>query len=82
MKLDGQRVLLYLTKEGEDYLHRIANFPSIMPVITDVAETDDFGLWIRRGREGDPTSVLLLRWQFILGMETSVRMKKAIGWKE
>jgi hypothetical protein len=81
MKLAGQRVMLYLNGEGEEYLNRIANFPFIKPLVAEVTETDDLGLWIRKGRPGDQTSALLLRWQFVLGMEASVETGKAIGWK-
>jgi hypothetical protein len=81
MNLSGQRVKLYLTEEGEDYLFRIAGYPSlsIVPVKVDITETDDLGIWIQKKLDGHTTSVLLLRWEFILGTEIDEENRKLIG---
>ena len=76
MKLAGQQVVFYLSEDGEDFFHRIAGVNSVSPVIAEVAETDDLGIWVRARRREAPEWVLLLRWEFILGIE--VRDEKSV----
>jgi hypothetical protein len=76
MKLVGQQVVFFLCEEGADFFHRIAGVKSISPVIAEVAETDDLGIWVRARQQEAPEWVLLLRWEFILGIE--VREEKSM----
>jgi hypothetical protein len=47
-------------------------------VSVDVEETDDIGIWVRVERKSS-THVLLIRWEFILGIELPVDSGKVIG---
>jgi hypothetical protein len=69
MKLAGQQVTLYLGEAGEALFRKAAHGHIVGPVVVvEVAETDDLGIWVR-ARLGSPEWVLLLRWEFILGVE-------------
>jgi hypothetical protein len=78
MKLAGQRVVLFLSEEGEAFFHKVANVRSLSPVIAEVVETDDLGIWVR-ARQKAPEWVLLLRWEYVLGIEVQEEKSKVIG---
>jgi hypothetical protein len=78
MKLVGQKVVLFLSEEGEAFFHKVANIHSLSPVMAEVAETEDLGIWIRARKEA-PEWVLLLRWEYILGIEVQERNSKVFG---
>jgi hypothetical protein len=80
MKLAGQRVILFLSEDGEAFFHKVANVHSLSPVTAEVAETDDLGIWVRARQEA-PEWVLLLRWEFIPGIELPAYTGKVVGLK-
>ena len=80
MKLAGQQVILFLSEDGEAFFHKVANVHSLSPVIAEVTETDDLGIWVRARQEA-PEWVLLLRWEFILGIEVREGKSKVVGLK-
>ena len=82
MRLAGRRAKLFLTDEGKEFLCRIAEAvePSEGPPKAFVEETDETGIWIRVRRE-EGLQVLLLRWEFILGLEMPPLTGKVVGLK-
>jgi hypothetical protein len=79
VKLAGNRVILYLSEEGKEFLDRTADVPSPNPVAVEVAETDDMGMWVRARREDFPEWVLIIRWEFILGIEVQEKKNNVFG---
>ena len=96
MKLAGRPATFFLSEEGKEFFDRVAGVvlseddkeflvqlttPQPPGVVTvDVEETDDVGIWIQIKREFRPR-VLLLRWEFILGIELPADSGKVVGLK-
>ena len=67
-----------LSDDGKEFLARVTHSEPPDVVTVDVEETDDAGIWVRIRRNSLPR-VLLLRWEFILGIELPVDSGKVIG---
>ena len=78
MRLAGRRATFFLSEDGKDFYHRVDDVPKLEPVTVDVEETDDVGVWIREWWKTD-RHVLLLRWEFILGIELPVDSGNVVG---
>ncbi len=79
MKLAGKRVTFFLSDEGWKFLHDTAWVDALNPLTVEVEDSsDDIGIWVRVER-GFKHNALLLRWEFILGMELPLDTGKVIG---
>ena len=94
MRLAGKTVIFFLSEDGRDFfdgvagsvlsedgkefLGQVTNSEPLDVVTVDVEETDDVGIWVRIRRNSLPR-VLLLRWEFILGIELPVDSGKVVG---
>jgi hypothetical protein len=82
MRLAGRTVTFFLGEDGKEFFHRITGEEHSPDLVTaDVEETDDVGIWIRMQRRKSPASLVLLRWEFILGIELPVDTGKVVGLK-
>ena len=78
MRLAGRRATFVLSEEGREFYFQFDGVPKLDPVTVDVEETDDVGVWIRVWWKPD-RHVLLLRWEFILGIELPVDTGNVVG---
>ena len=78
MRLAGRRVTFFLSEDGREFVSELLVFSSRNVVTVEVEETDDVGIWVRVERKSI-AHVLLLRWEFILGIELPVDSGKVIG---
>jgi hypothetical protein len=79
VRLAGRTVTFFLSEDGKNFFYRITGEHSPDLVTADVDETDDVGIWIRMQRRESPASVVLLRWEFILGIELPLDTGKVVG---
>ena len=81
MKIGGRRIVVLLTDEGRQVLQALnLNVPDSSLQMFDVVDTDDMGLWARITRE-DGDHFVLMRWDFILGLEFPEGETRAVGIK-
>ncbi len=78
MKLTGRNTAFFLTEEGQAFFQMVTREGPWVSVSADVEETDDVGIWLRMERSGSPR-FLLLRWEFILGIEVQDEKVRAFG---
>ena len=78
MRLAERAATFFLSEDGEEFFGRITGFEPPDVVTVDVQEADDMGIWIQIQRESKPR-VLLLRWEFILGIELPADSGNVIG---
>ena len=87
MNFSRKSLTLFLAEEAYEVL-RLASisFPEGKPLLAEVAESDDLGLWLRIDRDGEPHD-FLLRWEYILGIDKhaeaptmgGLRSRKGLG---
>jgi hypothetical protein len=85
MKLVEQRARLYLSEDGQRFLQSTSDVPLIEPLPVEVVETEEIGIWIRMWWGRAPECVLLIRWEFVLGVELESEKTKTVGlrgWKD
>jgi hypothetical protein len=88
VNLNGKNAAFYLSEEGKIFLDSIKGGRlSVFDVgdgrhgivTTDVEESEDLGVWLRFER-GSVSKFVLLRWEFIVGIEFNNDEKsKVIG---
>ena len=79
MRLAGRRATFFLNDEGWKFLHEAAWVDTLNPFTVEVEDSsDDIGIWVRVER-GSHFNALLLRWEFILGIELPVDTGKVVG---
>jgi len=79
MKLAGRsNAVLYLTEDGGSFLHQLTGQGPWVYAMADVEDSDDMGVWLRMRRESE-SKYLLLRWEYILGIEVDEEKGRAIG---
>lgn len=93
MRLSGRPATFFLSEEGKEFFDRVTGtvlsdegeglytVTSSQPpavVTVDVEETDDVGIWVQMQRESSPR-ILLLRWEFILGIELPANPGNVVG---
>jgi hypothetical protein len=78
VKLTGRNTAFHLTEEGKAFFHHVTGEGPWDTVSADVEETDDVGIWLRMERGGG-SKFLLLRWEFILGIEVRDEKGKVVG---
>jgi len=81
MKIGGRRIVVLLADEGRQVLQGMSlNVPDSAIQLLDVLDTDDMGVWARMPRE-DGDHFVLIRWDYILGLEFPEGKTLAIGIK-
>jgi hypothetical protein len=80
VRLAGRRATFFLSDdEGKQFLHRVAWVDALEPLTVEVEDSsDDVGIWVRVER-GSQINALLLRWEFILGIELSAISSNVVG---
>jgi len=73
VKLDDQRVALYLSDEGRRVLRQAGlGVPDAGGTTFDVLEASELGLWIRIDYEDKQQHWILIRWDYILAVDVTV----------
>jgi hypothetical protein len=81
MKIPGRQIAALLTDDGKAVLEGLkVGLPDSAIVQLDVQDTDDMGVWARVGRE-DGDHFVLIRWEYILGLDFPEGKTMAIGIK-
>ncbi|MGA2350029.1 MAG: hypothetical protein ABSF70_06310 [Terracidiphilus sp.] len=79
MRIAGRRVSFFLNDEGKQFLHEVVSVDTLEPFTVEVEDSsDDIGIWVRVER-GSHINVLLLRWEFILGIELPLDTGNVVG---
>ena len=81
MKLAGRNnAVFYLSEDGGSFFHQLTGEEPWVYVMADVEDTDDVGVWLRMQRDNE-SKYLLLRWEYILGVEVSEEKGRIVGLK-
>jgi hypothetical protein len=69
MKIEERIAVIHLTDEGRVVLGQVGvEIPKTPGVSFEVKETDEQGVWVQLGYEDGP-HLLLVKWEYILGMD-------------
>ena len=81
MKLAGRNnAVFYLSEDGGSFFNQLTGQGPWVYVMADVEDTDDVGVWLRMQRDNE-SKYLLLRWEYILGVEISEEKGRIVGLK-
>ena len=86
MKHAGRSATFHLSEDGKSIIKLIVGEEAFKEVTanpreavtSEVEETDDLGVWLRHYRSPN-SKYLLLRWEFILGIELSANAGSVVG---
>ena len=79
MKIGERDIAVVLSGEGQQVL-KVLNLPDSAMQWLYVQDTDDMGIWARVPRE-DGNHLVLIRWDFVLGLDFPAGETKTIGIK-
>ncbi len=79
MKIGERDIAVVLSEEGQQVL-KVLNLPDSAMQGLYVQDTDDMGIWARVPRE-DGNHLVLIRWDFVLGLDFPAGETKTIGIK-
>ncbi len=79
MKIGERDIAVVLSEEGQQVL-KVLNLPDSAMQWLYVQDTDDMGIWARVPRE-DGNHLVLIRWDFVLGLDFPAGETKTIGIK-
>jgi len=79
VKIGERDIAVVLSGEGQQVL-KVLNLPDSAMQWLYVQDTDDMGIWARVPRE-DGNHLVLIRWDFVLGLDFPAGETKTIGIK-
>ena len=81
MRLAGRAAAVLTTEDGEQILNSFGvELPALRMFLASIEDSDDMGLWLRIENE-DHLRLLLLRWEYVLGIDLVSGLGKVIGLK-
>lgn len=82
MKLNGRLATVTLSEDGLQAMQGAAVRieEGVLAVSVFVQDTDDMGLWVRIGRE-DGDHLLLIRWDYVVAVDTLLGTQNVTGLK-